>query len=197
MATARGTEVPALTRSVIYGARSRDRTRRARRSAIGPGPARASGSGDPEEPVAVVRAFLQEIRIEKTTRQAVCRWHRLPRVGECGIFGGAEGARTPDPKTASLVLSHRSYSPTAPLSLTWMAFFCQGWPIPATTPADLSGGRLLGRGERRLVVGLVGDLLDVFPCLTLPSFPTTKTARAGSPASGPSFTNNPEVLAKE
>lgn len=30
----------------------------------------------------VVRAFLQEIRTEKTTRQAVLRWHRLPRVGE-------------------------------------------------------------------------------------------------------------------
>jgi hypothetical protein len=30
----------------------------------------------------VVRAFLQEGRIEKTTRQAVLRWHRLPRVGE-------------------------------------------------------------------------------------------------------------------
>jgi hypothetical protein len=28
-------------------------------------------------------------------------------------FGGAEGARTPDPKTASLVLSQLSYSPTA------------------------------------------------------------------------------------
>src|SRR5262249_31398271 len=27
-------------------------------------------------------------------------------------FGGAEGARTPDPKTASLVLSQLSYSPT-------------------------------------------------------------------------------------
>jgi hypothetical protein len=29
-------------------------------------------------------------------------------------FGGAEGARTPDPKTASLVLSQLSYSPTVP-----------------------------------------------------------------------------------
>jgi hypothetical protein len=28
-------------------------------------------------------------------------------------IGGAEGARTPDPKTASLVLSQLSYSPTA------------------------------------------------------------------------------------
>jgi hypothetical protein len=27
-------------------------------------------------------------------------------------FGGAEGDRTPDPKTASLVLSQLSYSPT-------------------------------------------------------------------------------------
>jgi hypothetical protein len=35
---------------------------------------------EPEERKAVVRAFLQEIRIEKTTRQAVLRWLRLPRV---------------------------------------------------------------------------------------------------------------------
>ncbi len=28
------------------------------------------------------------------------------------VFGGAEGDRTPDPKTASLVLSQLSYSPT-------------------------------------------------------------------------------------
>ena len=39
-------------------------------------------AGEPEERKAVVRAFLQEIRIEKTTRQAVLRWHRLPRVDE-------------------------------------------------------------------------------------------------------------------
>jgi hypothetical protein len=38
--------------------------------------------GEPEERKAVVRAFLQEIRIEKTTRQAVSRWHRLPRLFE-------------------------------------------------------------------------------------------------------------------
>jgi len=30
----------------------------------------------------VSSAFLQEIRIEKTTGQAVLRWHRLPRVLE-------------------------------------------------------------------------------------------------------------------
>ncbi len=39
-------------------------------------------AGEPEERKTVVRAFLQEIRIEQTTRQAVLRWHRLPRVGE-------------------------------------------------------------------------------------------------------------------
>jgi hypothetical protein len=39
-------------------------------------------AGEPEERKAVVRAFLQEIRIEKTTRQAVLRWLRLPRVDE-------------------------------------------------------------------------------------------------------------------
>jgi hypothetical protein len=74
-------------------------------------------TGDPEERKAVVRVFLQEIRIEKTTRQAILSWHRLPRVDESPINGGAEGARTPDPKTASLVLSQLSYSPTASPSL--------------------------------------------------------------------------------
>ena len=67
-------------------------------------------AGEPEERKAVVRAFLQEIKIEKTKRQAVLRRHRLPRVDE-PKDGGAEGARTPDPKTASLVLSQLSYSP--------------------------------------------------------------------------------------
>src|SRR4029450_473192 len=43
-------------------------------------------------------AFLQGIRVEKTTRQAVLRWYRLPRPSFQN--GGAEGARTPDPKTA-------------------------------------------------------------------------------------------------
>jgi hypothetical protein len=37
---------------------------------------------EPNERKAVVRAFLQEIRIKKTTRQAVLHWHRLPRIGE-------------------------------------------------------------------------------------------------------------------
>ena len=32
-------------------------------------------------------------------------------VNPCIVFGGAEGDRTPDPKTASLVLSQLSYSP--------------------------------------------------------------------------------------
>ena len=36
-------------------------------------------AGEPEERKAVVRAFLQGIRVEKTTRQAVLRWYRLPR----------------------------------------------------------------------------------------------------------------------
>src|SRR5262245_26120636 len=43
-------------------------------------------------------------------------------------FGGAEGARTPDPKTASLVLSQLSYSPTA-------------------TPRLPSGGEVVKRGR--------------------------------------------------
>ena len=36
--------------------------------------------GEPEERRRVVRCFLQGIRIEKATRQAVLRWYRLPRA---------------------------------------------------------------------------------------------------------------------
>ena len=60
---------------------------------------------------------VQETRVEKTTRQATLRWYRLPRTDVSLKIGGAEGARTPDPKTASLVLSQLSYSPTATLRL--------------------------------------------------------------------------------
>jgi len=37
-------------------------------------------SRNDEERKAVVRAFLQEIRVENATRQATRRWHRLPRT---------------------------------------------------------------------------------------------------------------------
>ena len=37
-------------------------------------------SGNDEERKAVVRTFLQEIRVEKATRQATLRWYRLPRT---------------------------------------------------------------------------------------------------------------------
>src|SRR5438309_4774737 len=40
--------------------------------------------------------------------------------------GGAEGIRTPDPKTASLVLSQLSYSPTRMTTLQGTAEGCQG-----------------------------------------------------------------------
>ena len=39
-------------------------------------------AGEPGERKALVRAFLQEIRVEKTTRQATLKWYRLPRVSE-------------------------------------------------------------------------------------------------------------------
>src|SRR5439155_7123055 len=42
-------------------------------------------------------------------------------------IGGAEGARTPDPKTASLVLSQLSYSPTAGTQPTVRDWSCQDW----------------------------------------------------------------------
>ena len=37
-------------------------------------------SGNDEERKAIVRAFLQEIRVEKGTRQAILSWYRLPRT---------------------------------------------------------------------------------------------------------------------
>src|SRR5438445_8426517 len=47
---------------------------------------------------------------------------------KCGSEdGGAEGIRTPDPKTASLVLSQLSYSPTRGITLPGGAEGCQGW----------------------------------------------------------------------
>ena len=51
---------------------------------------------------------------ERPEEQSWC--NRLPLCGYL-LNGGAEGARTPDPKTASLVLSQLSYSPTATLRL--------------------------------------------------------------------------------
>ena len=41
-------------------------------------------------------------------------------------IGGAEGIRTPDPKTASLVLSQLSYSPTRGLTVQARPNHCQG-----------------------------------------------------------------------
>jgi len=42
-------------------------------------------------------------------------------------LGGAEGIRTPDPKTASLVLSQLSYSPTASATLPGGVGFVKNW----------------------------------------------------------------------
>jgi hypothetical protein len=39
-------------------------------------------AGSDEERKAVVRAFLQEIRVRKATRQVTLRWYRLPRTDE-------------------------------------------------------------------------------------------------------------------
>src|SRR6267378_5971065 len=51
--------------------------------------------------------------------------------------GGAEGSRTPDPKTASLVLSQLSYSPTREITLQARAEGCQGM-VPARGVEPLS-----------------------------------------------------------
>ena len=74
-------------------------------------------AGEAEEKETVVRCFLKGIRNESETRQAALEWYRLPRSSFLKKNGGAEGTRTPDPKTASLVLSQLSYSPTASSSL--------------------------------------------------------------------------------
>jgi hypothetical protein len=56
--------------------------------------------------------------------------------------GGAEGIRTPDPKTASLVLSQLSYSPTRNVTLQVPSRRCQGMvPVGGvgTVPACCPG----------------------------------------------------------
>src|SRR6267143_6965182 len=60
------------------------------------------------------------------------------------LIGGAEGIRTPDPKTASLVLSQLSYSPTRTLTLQAAAESCQGMvPGAGLEPARPCGHRIL------------------------------------------------------
>ena len=71
--------------------------------------------------------------------------------GSCGncrrrIIGGAEGSRTPDPKTASLVLSQLSYSPTREVTLQGGAECCQGMvPGAGFEPARPYGHPILNR----------------------------------------------------
>src|SRR3989454_5915305 len=58
--------------------------------------------------------------------------------------GGAEGIRTPDPKTASLVLSQLSYSPTRGITLPGGAEDCQGMvPARGVEPLRPCGHRIL------------------------------------------------------
>src|SRR3989475_583 len=61
--------------------------------------------------------------------------------GSCDDYrrrnGGAEGSRTPDPKTASLVLSQLSYSPTREVTLQARVEGCQGM-VPARGVEPLS-----------------------------------------------------------
>src|SRR5262249_4869808 len=58
--------------------------------------------------------------------------------------GGAEGSRTPDPKTASLVLSQLSYSPTREITLQARAERCQGMvPGAGVEPARPRGHWIL------------------------------------------------------
>src|SRR5688500_16008671 len=56
--------------------------------------------------------------------------------------GGAEGIRTPDPKTASLVLSQLSYSPTRGVTVQGHRDACQGEEV---LPQREVGG---GEGSR-------------------------------------------------
>src|SRR3989449_1464595 len=67
--------------------------------------------------------------------------------GSCDDYrrrnGGAEGSRTPDPKTASLVLSQLSYSPTREVTLQARVEGCQGMvPARGVEPLDRKSTRL-------------------------------------------------------
>ena len=60
--------------------------------------------------------------------------------------GGAEGSRTPDPKTASLVLSQLSYSPTRGITVQGGAEGCQGMvPVRGVEPLRPCGHPILNR----------------------------------------------------
>src|SRR2546426_3104181 len=62
--------------------------------------------------------------------------------------GGAEGIRTPDPKTASLVLSQLSYSPTRTITLQGGAECCQGMvPKVGIEPTHPFGYTILSRAR--------------------------------------------------
>jgi hypothetical protein len=61
---------------------------------------------------------------EKKANHLRPTWFRLPGWS---LVGGAEGSRTPDPKTASLVLSQLSYSPTRGITLQVSVESCQEW----------------------------------------------------------------------
>ena len=86
--------------------------------------------------------------------------------------GGAEGIRTPDPKTASLVLSQLSYSPTRGITLQARAEGCQG-------------------------MGLVGErgLEPLSPCgqqsLSLPRFPASPLPHSAPTTSIPRSCRTP------
>ena len=97
-------------------------------------PARAAGKR--ERSRAVDRALVDDVILvgEVTAREILSR---LGAGGSAvlvvedahvreGINGGAEGIRTPDPKTASLVLSQLSYSPTRGPTLQAARGRCQG-----------------------------------------------------------------------
>src|SRR5438094_7872095 len=63
-------------------------------------------------------------------------------------IGGAEGSRTPDPKTASLVLSQLSYSPTRENTLQARAEGCQGMvPAVGLEPTSPYGHPVLSRNR--------------------------------------------------
>jgi len=89
-------------------------------------PLRGLESGEAEERKAVVRTFLRGVTINRKAGQATLTWFRLPAIQNVGLkVGGAEGSRTPDPKTASLVLSQLSYSPTRRITLQGARTPCQ------------------------------------------------------------------------
>ena len=122
----------------------RDHPRRVRSGSVQGGgrSPRPAGAG---RPLGARSAQPDATPAQPGTRRRDARGHGSLR-NPASRFGGAEGSRTPDPKTASLVLSQLSYSPTREVTLQGGAECCQGMvPGAGFEPARPCGQALLRR----------------------------------------------------